>query len=186
VLLFEHQLIVTKDLSIVRWQGLVTAAEKLTESFRGSENFTQPLTFSVLADGLSLRAYRAGRTSILKLAVNRRDYSFLKGRSHVPVESVSFEEDFMIRCLLLVWALALSESEGYLRVDGSQSGWQVAADYVARVTGLSIDLDTDERFTFNNQDRSPATAQDRQMFEDLLNGSLSACWKPEHSLSWFF
>jgi tetratricopeptide (TPR) repeat protein len=45
---------------------------------------------------------------------------------------------------------------------------------------------SDERFTFNNRYRSPASSQDKKMFEDLLAGNLLVTWKPEHSLSWFF
>lgn len=186
MILFEHQLMVTKDLSIVRWQKMVEAVELLIESFGESEQFSHPLKFTLSPDGLSTRFFRAGRTSILKLAVNRRDYAFRQGLDHIPIQSLSFEEDFMIRCLLLAWVWSVNEREGSIRVDGSQSGWQMAADYVSRVAGLAIDLNTDERFTFNNQDRSTASTQDRKMFDDLLAGELLVAWKREHSISWFF
>jgi|AntRauTorcE11898_2_1112593.scaffolds.fasta_scaffold11238_2 hypothetical protein len=182
--LFEHRLAVLKDLSRLRWQRFLDAAEDLVASFKQSDSFSSPLRFALSSDGLSLSVFRTGRTSIMKLAANRRDYRLKEGRA--LFESMSFEEDFMIRCLLLAWMGAFSESEGFIEVDGSQAGWGLVSDYVHRMIGLEVDLASDERFTFNNRYRSPASSQDKKMFEDLLAGNLLVTWKPEHSLSWFF
>lgn len=184
MILFEHRLAVLKDLSPVRWRRLLDAAEDLTASFRQSDCFSSPLRFAPSADGLSLSVFRVGRTSIMKLAANRSEYRLREGR--VLVESLSFEEDFMIRCLLLAWMGSCSESEGFIEVDGSQAGWHWVSEYVDRVAGLEVDLASDERFTFNNRYRSPASVQDAKMFEDLLSGNFNVKWKVEHSPSWFF
>lgn len=185
MVLFEHQAVLFKDLSVIQWDRFSDAAEDLAASFLKSDSFPNPISISVSGADASLTVNRADGSAAVVFSVSRARHKLREGRFYI--ESFSFEEDFMLRCLLLAWMGAIHTDEtGHLEVDGSQAGWHWIADYVDRVAGLELDLATDYQFGFNNRHRSPASAQDAKMFEDLVNGGLLMTWRPERSPSWFF